>query len=133
MTTDNTLRSRAALMLAVPLAGLLALIVFEVMRNLSTGTYDPAALPPVDMLVGVLSVSTLAVIALCLFAGSAGRWFALVVAVLMTLFHAMHILEHAMARDFSMGVLILITMLIPSGAGAWMIWKLRKAPEHVSG
>ncbi|MEM9305181.1 MAG: hypothetical protein AAGE01_23930 [Pseudomonadota bacterium] len=125
MTTMTT-TGRVALLLALPLAGLVALLVFEIMRGLAGDGYDPGALPPVAALSVMLCLTATPVIALCLSSGAAARWLAFGIASLLTLFHAMHVVEHAAVGDWSLLALIAITMLLPSGAGAGLLWTTRK-------
>ncbi|MEM6937262.1 MAG: hypothetical protein AAF552_12450, partial [Pseudomonadota bacterium] len=127
LSKANPLRARAALVLTVPLAGVVALVVFEVMGSLGTGAYDASSLPPTELLIGLLCVAALPVLALCVSGNAGARWLALIVAGLMTLFHALHVVEHAMAGDYPLLALIAVTMLLPSGIGVWLVWQLRKA------
>ncbi|MEM7020936.1 MAG: hypothetical protein AAF512_26785 [Pseudomonadota bacterium] len=125
MNATKKLQS-AAIVLIVPIAGVLALVLFEVMRSLAGGTYDPEATPPIPMLVGMLCVAAIPVILLAWTHATAVRWAAFGIAVLMALFHAMHILEHVMSGDIVIMILILITMFIPNLDGALLIWQARK-------
>ncbi|MEM8814279.1 MAG: hypothetical protein AAGE85_00485 [Pseudomonadota bacterium] len=111
---------RTAVLLTIPVAGLIALIALEVIRGASGG-----GLPPVAMLTGIVCLSALPVILLATSAGALARWVSFGIALLMSLFHALHILEHAAAPDFGMAMLILITMFAPSFLAAVQLWTSR--------
>ena len=116
----------------VPVGGMIALIVFEIMRALSESPYDPSSLPPVAMLVGIICVSALPVILLSVSDAPIARWLSFGVAALMSLFHALHVIEHMMAADYVMLTLIVVTMLLPSAVAATQLWAARRpamAPE----
>jgi hypothetical protein len=116
---------RAALLLLIPVAGMIALILFEVMRALAENSgFDE--MPPAGMLVGVICLSALPVILLLCSAAPLARWTSFGIAALMSLFHGAHILEHALISDFAMTALILFTMFGPSLLAAIQIYKTRK-------
>lgn len=125
--------SRAAVILIVAFAAMIALIVLELLRTVAAGPMDTSHMPPVGMLVGVLCVSALPTILLCIKVTPAMRWIAFGIAALLTLFHASHVVEHAALADISMAILILVTMLVPSAAGAWMLWQARRGEEEAPG
>ena len=117
--------SRTAVLLLIPVAGMIALITFEVVRGIAAGS-GVDGLPPVGMLVGVICLSALPVILLTCSGASLARWISFGIAVLMSLFHAAHILEHVSASDITMTALILVTMFAPSVLAAIQLWKMRK-------
>ena len=49
------------------------------------------------------------------------------IVVLMSLFHAAHVLEHGLTADVAMTSLILATMLAPSLLAAIRLWAARKS------
>ncbi|MEM7361160.1 MAG: hypothetical protein AAF431_18880 [Pseudomonadota bacterium] len=114
--------SQSQVLLVIPLAGVVALVAFEMIRALSAAEADLSGLPPVAMLASLLSLSALAPILLT-FAKSVCRWIALVIAGLMTLFHSMHVVEHLVIPDLPMVGLIGITMLLPSLIATLYLWR----------
>lgn len=125
MTAEEKLTGAGRLIL-LGVVGVVALIVFELVRGLNSTPID-IGLPPISMLAGLLCVASLPVILLSLGRSAAIIWISLVIAVLMTLFHGMHIFEHVGAGDVEMSLLIAITMFAPNAAAAWLIWGARKA------
>ncbi len=117
-------QSNLGSLLIVPFAGMVALIVLELLRALSADPIDVSGLPPVDMLVIILCLSAVPVILSCVIEAAAGRWIAFGITVLLALFHALHVVEHAGAGDISVGALILVTMFVPSAFAAWGIWRI---------
>ncbi|MEM6706066.1 MAG: hypothetical protein AAF690_25340, partial [Acidobacteriota bacterium] len=109
---------RAAVLLIVPVLGLLALVVFEMLRGFAEGSFDAAALPPVGLLVAIVSLSALPVILLSLFESRSVLWCSLAIAGLLSLFHGLHAVEHLTASDFELLALIAVTMLTPSLSAA---------------
>ncbi|MEM9209150.1 MAG: hypothetical protein AAGA61_07880 [Pseudomonadota bacterium] len=119
---------RTATLLTVLLAGMLTMILFEIMRGLGVGAYafDPSSLPPVGMLTGVVALTSLPVILLSVSSGKGSRWVSLVITGLMTLFHGLHILEHVMIPDYELAVLIGVTMLLPNAIATAQLWSGRR-------
>ncbi|MEM7280669.1 MAG: hypothetical protein AAF438_03410 [Pseudomonadota bacterium] len=120
---------RAATVLALPIAGIVGLILFEVIRALSTQTDVTESLPPASMLIGMLCIFSVPVVFLNVSASSTLRWISFGIAVLGVLFHAMHILEHIMVSDFAITSLIVFTMFLPSLVGAQQLWVSRAYRE----
>ena len=111
--------------LVVPFAAMIALIVLEALRALAATPIDASQMPSVAMLAGVLCVSAVPTVLLCIKEMPATRWVAFGTAALLTLFHASHVVEHAVFADIAIAMLILVTMLVPSAAGAWLLWQAR--------
>lgn len=120
-------RLKAAVVLMVGTAGLITLVVIEILRAASSAEPDFGAIPPADMLVVVITLSAVPVLLLLSVQHVAANWISLVIAVLLSLFHLMHILEHVMVADFALTLLILVTMFTPSAAGAWLVWRLTRS------
>lgn len=118
--------NRASQLLTLPVAGLAALILFEIKRAI--GSTAASELPPDGLLIGMICVAALPVILLSLGSGAMIYWTSLVIAVLMALFHLLHIVEHAAASDFALTILIAGTMFVPSAAAAYLLWTHRDAP-----
>ncbi|MEO1044564.1 MAG: hypothetical protein AAFX04_03905 [Pseudomonadota bacterium] len=125
MTVEKKLGGTLALLL-MQAGGVLALILMEVIRGVEKGAND-LSVPPVSMLVGLLCVSALPIIALSTSRAAWARWSAMAVAVLLALFHALHILEHAMASDSELTMLIIFTMFLPCLLSVILLWQARRA------
>lgn len=125
----QNLQIRAAVLLSLGGAGIVALVLFEVARALGAPPVDVSHLPPEGILVVMLCLVSAAVIA-CFFASNKiVRWAALVIAVLVALFHAMHVLEHGAMGDINLGGLILFMMFAPSALAAHALWKCGKTSD----
>lgn len=117
----NVLLNRATTMLLVGLAGLLGLIGVENARGVEFPEEMGLILPV------MLSLASLPIVLLAIAPSTVSRWVALVIATLLALFHAMHILEHGMGGDWSVALLILVAMFTPSAAAVWLLWRTRTA------
>ncbi|MEM7501592.1 MAG: hypothetical protein AAF417_06090 [Pseudomonadota bacterium] len=117
--------AQTATLLVAPILGVIALVLFEIVRALSDGPFDASSLPPLGMLIGIVCLSTIPVILLTVLTSRASFWVAFVIVSLLALFHGMHILEHVMGSDVTMTVLIFVTMFAPSVIAAARLWKDR--------
>lgn len=125
MNTSD-LRTRAAVLLLLPFAGMTALLLGEVVHLLGETPFNADHLPPVDMIMIALCLSALPVLLLAFFTASITRWVAFGIAALMTLFHGLHIMEHLGGGDYVMGSLIVFTMFLPSLFGALLVWRAKQ-------
>ena len=115
----------AVALLLLGFAGMVTLIVIELLRAVTAQPIDASLIPPVWMLVVLLCIAAVPIILLVLSTTSATRWVAFGVAALLALFHVAHVVEHVALADFAVGALILITMFVPSAAAAWRLWQAR--------
>ncbi|MEM1435728.1 MAG: hypothetical protein AAGG11_16840 [Pseudomonadota bacterium] len=129
---DQVASPTAALCLVLATVGLLALVVFEIMRALAVSPLDLGAMPPVSMLAVLISLNAAAALCALYSARGALRWAAIVIAGLLALFHAMHIAEHAIAGDWPLGLLIVTTMFTPSLLAALALFRGRGAQTPVA-
>lgn len=116
--------SGAAKLLLLGFGGLLALIAMELLRAIEAGGGE-VGMPGVDMLVGMLCVAATPIILCALGRSGWVRWTSLVIAALLALFHAMHILEHIGAGDMPLTLLIAVTMFVPNAFAAWLLWRAK--------
>ena len=114
---------RPALLLTLAVAGLIALIALEVMQGMSGENAEGMLVP----LASMVCIAAVPVLLLTLFSARWTFWVAFGVAALMSLFHAMHVVEHIVAADYAMTVLIIVTMLAPSAGAATLLWQQRQA------
>lgn len=117
-------RLKTALTLSVGTAGLITLIVIEILRAGSATEPDWSGIPPADMLVVIITLSAIPILLITLIEHRASNWISLVIAGLLSVFHTVHTIEHVMSADWSLTLLILVTMLAPSAVGTWLIWGL---------
>ena len=122
----NTKNLDMAILMAVPVIGMVALIALELVRAMALAN-GADALPPAEMLAGVICLSAVPVILLASSSATLAYWVSLVVAVLMSLFHLMHVLEHLMHKDISIAGLIIVTMAAPSLMAAVRLWCGRRS------
>ena len=123
----------AVALLLLGFAGVITLVVVELLRAVTAQPIDASLIPPAWMLATLLCVAAVPIILLVLSTASATRWLAFGIAALLALFHAAHIVEHAALADFAVGALILITMFVPSGAAAWQLWRARDSEDAAKG
>ncbi|MEM1262256.1 MAG: hypothetical protein AAGH76_07655 [Pseudomonadota bacterium] len=114
--------ARPVILLTLAFAGMVALIALEILQ----GAFGEDAAGMVTPLAIVFSVFSLPILLLTLFSGRWAIWLAFGIAVLMTLFHAMHIAEHGMAGDIGIALLIAVTMFTPSLAAVALLWSTRQ-------
>ena len=107
-------------------SGMVALVLFEVMRALASEPLDLSGLPPVPMLVGFLCASSLIVLVALTLRGAPARWVAFGIGVLLVLFHAIHVVEHLAFGDLTFALLILFMMFAPSAVVVWQLWQARR-------
>lgn len=121
--------SNAKLLLVLATAGVIALILFELIRTLSTEPIGVGTLPDEAFLIGLLSVSAAPVVLLSLPMSRIVQWTSLGLSTLLALFHALHIVEHVLERDHALTVLILSTMFLPTLIAAIKILRSREQRE----
>ncbi|MEM8982645.1 MAG: hypothetical protein AAGC71_06440 [Pseudomonadota bacterium] len=119
---------KPAILLTLAFAGMVALIAVEMLQ----GAFGEDAASMVMPLAIVFSVSALPILLLTLFDGRWAFWVAFAIAVLMSLFHAMHIVEHGMAGDYGVTLLIAVAMFAPSLAAVVLLWMSRKASAVIA-
>lgn len=107
-------------------AGMVALVLFEVLRALATEPLDLSGLPPVPMLVGFLCASSVIVLVALTLRGAPARWVAFGIGVLLVLFHTLHVVEHLAFGDLTFALLILFVMFAPSAVAVWQLWQARR-------
>lgn len=115
----------AVALLLLGFAGMITLIVIELLRAVTAQPIDASLIPPAWMLATLLCIAALPVILLTLWTAAAARWTAFAIALLLAVFHVAHVVEHAVLADFTVGALILVTMFIPSAAATWRLWQAR--------
>ncbi|MEM1143336.1 MAG: hypothetical protein AAGI88_12200 [Pseudomonadota bacterium] len=113
--------TKTVLLLLLSILGLLALLVLEILRGLA-GEDAAAMVIPIGILI---SVTALPVVLLTLWSARWTVWLSMLIATLMSLFHLAHLVEHLVAFDVPMPLLILVTMLIPSVAAVVLLWRGR--------
>lgn len=123
--TRDTLINRAMLLLIIPLAGMVGLYTFELAHVIGEPDLSADDLPPAALIIGVVCFSVLPVLILATLSNTVLRWLALVMTVLLALFHLLHIVEHVMISDWALTALILFTMFLPSVLGAICIWRAK--------
>lgn len=115
-----------ALAATLAAAGMLALLLFEVMLALASDPVSLSGLPPIPVLVGFFCASSLIVLLALTQRGTAARWVAFGIGVLLVLFHAMHVVEHLAFGDVPFALLILFMMFAPSAVVVWQLWLARR-------
>ena len=117
---------RIAVLLTVAFTGMVALIALELMR----GSFDEeAAAAMLAPLVILLCASSLPITLLSLTSARWSFWISFVITGLLTLFHAIHVVEHVAAADYALSALMFVTMLVPSAGAVLLLWKGRKADQ----
>ncbi|MEM6857349.1 MAG: hypothetical protein AAF559_05710 [Pseudomonadota bacterium] len=117
MNAQDKIGAASRLML-VNFGGLVALFIMGMVS-----AQDPLS-PEINMFLAVLmSLAALPVIFTSLTSASWARWLSLVLAALFALLHAYHIAaEHGPQGDTPENILIVVTMLLPSLAAAWLLF-----------
>ncbi|MCG8443183.1 MAG: hypothetical protein MI723_15365 [Caulobacterales bacterium] len=119
---------RAATSLCLPITGIVALVMIEMMRGLPAApdeAIDLSKIPPIEFIAILLCLSGAAVLLLSIGASALLRWSAFGLAALMALFHAIHTVEHAASGDFFVMALIVLVMFLPSVSASYHIWKAK--------
>ena len=119
MSHQNIFKAQS--LLITQLAGIISLIVFEILRAIVAEPPRTGGIPPDAFLIGLLCFSALPVLILSFEPGLISKWTVLVIAALLSLFHALHLLEHLIEQDYSLGALILIVMFLPSVLSVWLL------------
>ncbi|MEM9403973.1 MAG: hypothetical protein AAGA44_15995 [Pseudomonadota bacterium] len=119
---------RPIVLLVIGVIGILALIAIEIMR----GMVGDAAAEMLVPLIVMICVASSPVLLLTLVDARWAYWLSLIVAGLLSLFHALHVAEHAIANDFGLLALIVVTMLIPSVSATALLWRGRDAGAPAS-
>ncbi len=103
---------------------MVALIALEIMRgSLSADAASEMLIPLVIM----LCLSSIPVTLLGLTSARWAFWLSFVIVILLTLFHAIHVVEHIVAADYAMTALMFVTMLVPCAGAATLLWRGRKS------
>lgn len=117
---------RPMILLTVAFAGMVALIVLELLSgSFSPGSADGMLMP----LAILLSLSALPVILLAMTSARWAFWLSFVLSSLLAVFHGIHILEHAMASDHAVTLLVVFTMFAPSLRAALLLWRHRPTKD----
>ena len=123
---QTNLLGKAAVLLTLAVAGLIAGLVLEVMRALATTPLDLSRMSGVGALAAMLCINGVAVLA-CFFAErAAGRWIALLLAGLLAVLYGLHVIEHLVVGDMAGGALNLLVMFAPCALATHAIWKSRR-------
>ncbi|MEM1052056.1 MAG: hypothetical protein AAGI28_08170 [Pseudomonadota bacterium] len=119
MIDQSTAQSRAVTLLLLGFAGLLGLIGVENARGMEFPQEMGMVLPI------ILAITSVPIVLLCVWQGAASRWIALIIAALLALFHALHVVEHGTGGDWSQTLLIFVAMFVPNAVAVWLLWKSR--------
>ena len=117
--------TRPLVLLVLSVVGMLSLIAFEIMRGMSGDNATEMFTP----LVVMMCIASLPALLLAIFSARWAYWGALALAALLSLFHTLHVVEHAMGGDYAITALIIVTMLIPTAGATVLLWQQRKIPE----
>lgn len=82
------------------------------------------------MIAVIFAISGLPVILLALRPSAVSRWIAFGLVLLLFLFHAIHIAEHAMYGEYAGAGLILLTGLVPYALVLYMLFRMQ--PDEAS-
>ncbi|MEM9423066.1 MAG: hypothetical protein AAF986_11330 [Pseudomonadota bacterium] len=132
---DNTQTVRAGIATAVPFLGAIALsqfALFHVVGEAGTNgieAFDPGYGEAASFLVYVYSLSAVPMILIALGLSTITRWVTVGVCGLLTLYHALHVVEHVGEGDVPGVAIIVVTALIPYGIAIWLLLKPSKASE----
>ncbi|MEL7022615.1 MAG: hypothetical protein AAGL69_02645 [Pseudomonadota bacterium] len=122
-------QSRPIALLLLSVVGMLALIVFEIMRGMIGAEATEMMIPLVIM----VCIACSPVILLTAFSARWAYWSAMVVAALLSAFHALHLVEHAVGGDYAILALIVVAMLIPTASATYLLWNGRsESPGHAT-
>lgn len=123
---QTNLLGKAAVLLTLAVAGLIAGLVLEVMRALATTPLDLSRTSGVGALAAMLCINGVAVLACFLAERAAGRWIALLLAGLLALLYGLHVIEHLVVGDMAGGALNLFVMFAPCALATHAIWTSRR-------
>ena len=135
--TNKERFARGALFCTVGFLGLLSLIIFETFGILSEAgsivqdgknglkAFSGGLIEAAPMIVIMFAIASLPITLLAIGPHVITKWVSFVLALLLFLFNAVHIVEHAAYGDYFGPILMLVAGVIPYGLALYFIFKTK--------